>query len=117
MYQVTAHCILWYSLLKKESHYWASIFLRSGEKKIAPLVLTCEEEEEEHHDDGVAEVEEGGQDALNLQLGHVVVDTVDEEVDGGEAASEERPPPPVVVLQSKLCSVWAAYNRRGDFAC
>ena len=67
--------------------------------------LTCEEEEEEDHDDGVSKVEERAGKANNLRLGVVVVDAVEEEVDGCEAWCEERPPPPVVVLQQSLVTV------------
>ena len=62
--------------------------------------LTREQEEQEDHDDRVAEVEEGTREAADLCLGVVIVDTVEEEVDGGETRCEERPPPPVVVLQT-----------------
>lgn len=46
---------------------------------------SCEQEEQEDHDEGVAEVEEGAGDTLDLQLRHVVVDAVEEEVDRREA--------------------------------
>ena len=59
---------------------------------------TCEKEEGKDHDEGVSEVEQRRHEALDVQFAHVVVHTVDEEVDRCEARGQERPPPPVVVL-------------------
>ena len=65
-------------------------------------LLTRKEEEAEDHDAGVAEVEEGGGGAHDVELGDEVVDTVDGQVEGGEAGGQETPPPPVIVLQKEV---------------
>ena len=62
-------------------------------------LLTCKQEEDKHHNEGIAKVEESAGESLNLQLGHVVMYTVDEEIHGGEATGQERAPPPVIVLK------------------
>ena len=66
------------------------------------MSLTCEQEEEECHNESVAKVEESGGGSLQIQLGVVVVDGVEEEVEGSEAARQERAPPPAVVLRAQM---------------
>ena len=64
-------------------------------------LLTCGDEEEEHNDPSIAKVEKGVDKATHLQLGEEEMDTVEEEIDGGEARCQEGSPPPVIVLKSK----------------
>lgn len=64
--------------------------------------LTCEEKEDKGHDEGVAEVKEGGRESLDLQLCCVVVQWIQEEIDGSEAAGKEGTPPPAIVLGAQV---------------
>lgn len=61
---------------------------------------TCEQEDDEGHDECVAKEEESVEKAFHLQLRDIVVDAVQEEVEGRETARQERSPPPVVVLST-----------------
>lgn len=61
---------------------------------------TCEQESNEGHDESVAKEEEGVEKAFHLQLWYVVVDAIQEEVEGRETTRQERSPPPVVVLST-----------------
>lgn len=58
--------------------------------------------EEEHHDERVAEIEETGRIALDLQLGIEIMTAVEEQVHRREARSEIGPPPPVVILSAQM---------------
>ena len=46
----------------------------------------------------VSKVEEGADNAGDLELRHVIENAVHEVVDGGESTRQERSPPPVIVL-------------------
>jgi hypothetical protein len=50
---------------------------------------SCEQERNEGHDECVAKVEEGVEKSFHLQLRHIVVDAVQEEVEGRESARQE----------------------------
>lgn len=63
--------------------------------------LTGEDEEQEDHNEGVSKVEEGAGEILNIQLGHIIVNAVEEKVDRCETTGQEGSPPPVVVLQEE----------------
>ena len=58
--------------------------------------------EGDDHDDGVGEVEQGGHEFVNVQLGVEVEDGVGEHVERGPAGDAEGAPPPVVVLGAEL---------------
>ena len=63
---------------------------------------TCEQEEEGHHDGAVAEVEDCGHKARDVQLRDEVVDAVQEKVERSAAAHQVAAPSPVVVLCTEV---------------
>ena len=62
------------------------------------ITMTGEKEEEEAHDNRVSKVEDQADKSFKLELRGAVVNTVDEDIGGGESTCHERMPPPVIVL-------------------
>lgn len=61
-------------------------------------IPTSKQEKDESHDHGVSKVQDGAGQPRDLQLGEEVMNSIDQEVDGGKAAGQEGTPLPVVVL-------------------
>jgi hypothetical protein len=63
---------------------------------------TGQQEEQKHHNQCVAKIQKGRRRILDLQFGHKVVTTVDEQVNGRKTGREERTPPPMIVLGAQM---------------
>jgi hypothetical protein len=80
----------------------AAVELHHEEKAGKESNGSGKDEEEKGDHEGISKVEEGVDKAGELELRHVVVDAVEENVHGAEAARQERSPPPVVILRIEL---------------